>query len=414
MGKRNKLRQQRPQQLQAGKITILPGTGRQISGGVLPHTLKAVSRIRADIQSWNRALDAARQAEPNMVELQELYTDCTMDATLSSQVQNRKLQLAGSPWNLEQPGGTVHEEASATLRNLPAFTTLLNGVLDAQYYGYSLVELHMPGRGQASRSLQATNLPRTHVSPALGRFYPDPHDPLHYTHYRQLREYGTYLLEVDTGELGLLNKAVPHVLFKRFAQSCWSELCEVYGIPPRVMKTNVQDPGMLSRAERMMKDMGAAAWFVIDETESFEWATAATTNGDVYNNLMRACAQEISLLISSAVIGQDTQHGNRSKEDSAQELLWNLVIADMQWVEQQFNHLILPALARLGIIPAGLRLKFEPEADLEQLWKYTQGLLQHYTIPPDWIRDTFGVQVEAPRTQPIAGEAGLGAAGFFD
>ncbi|WP_446662918.1 phage portal protein family protein, partial [Flavobacterium psychrophilum] len=35
----------------------------------------------------------------------------------------------------------------------------------------------------------------------------------------------------------MLNKAVSHVLFKRFAQSCWSELCEIYGIPPRVLKT---------------------------------------------------------------------------------------------------------------------------------------------------------------------------------
>ena len=29
-------------------------------------------------------------------------------------------------------------------------------------------------------------------------------------------------------DYGLLNKAVPHVLFKKFAQSCWSELCEIY------------------------------------------------------------------------------------------------------------------------------------------------------------------------------------------
>ena len=63
---------------------------------------------------------------------------------------------------------------------------------------------------------------------------------------------------------GLLNKAVPHALFKKFAHSCWSELCEIYGIPPRYIKTNTQDPEMLDRAEQMLRDMGSAAYFIID------------------------------------------------------------------------------------------------------------------------------------------------------
>jgi len=95
-------------------------------------------------------------------------------------------------------------------------------------------------------------------------------------------EYGAWILEFgQPGELGLLNNCVPHVLMKRFAQSCWSELCEIYDIPPRVMKTNTHDRGMVTRAEKMMKDMGSAAWFIIDGSEEFEFAQGVSTNGDV-------------------------------------------------------------------------------------------------------------------------------------
>lgn len=417
MAKRKKIKQApRQANLAAGRHNsgMLPTTG----GRVLPWQLKSVMRIRQDIKSWKEAYEIAQQAEyPTTAALQELYTDVLLDALLTSQIENRKNQLLGSQWNLLNANGEANEAATQLLRSLPAWRQLMHAVLDSTYYGYSLVELQYTGSG-ATRQLQVIHIPRTNVVPRIGRFLADAADPARYIDYRTLKEYGTWVLEVDSGELGLLNKAVPHVLFKRFAQSCWSELCEIYGIPPRVMKTNVQDPNMLNRAETMMRDMGAAAYFIIDETENFEWAKTQDTNGDVYNNLIRRCSEEISLLISGAVIGQDTANGNRSKEQSSQDMLWNLVLADMELVQTTWNHTILPALARIGLLPAGLQLKFEPEADLDALFKYTTGFLNHYAVPPDWILETFGVPVE-PKPAPAALPApndddALGAAGFFD
>lgn len=375
-------------------------------------------RIRQDIKSWKIAYEMAMQPEyPTNAALQELYTDCMLDALLTSQIENRKNQLLGSQWNLLNASGEPDEANTNLLRNMHAYRPLMNAVLDSVYYGYSMVELNpLQGAGGKGQGVSVVELPRTNIIPRLGRFLPDAADPGRYTEYRTLREYGTWIIEVDAGDHGLLNKAVPHVLFKRFAQSCWSELCEIYGIPPRVMKTNVQDPNMLNRAEAMMRDMGAAAWFIIDETEQFEWAETQATNGDVYNNLIRLCSSELSLLISGAVIGQDTVNGNRSKEQSSQDMLWNLILADMEMVQNAWNNTILPALARIGVLPAGLTIKFEPEADLESLFKYTLGLLNHFSVPTDWVQETFGVPVEPKQITappPTAGNE-LGVGDFFD
>ncbi len=359
---------------------------------------------------------------PSNYELQSLLTNCLTDALLTSQVQNRKNLLIGSQFNLVNEADEVDEAQTKLLRNLPATRMLMHAVLDSIYHGYSLVELELAPaaavRASTQRNLNVITLPRTNIVPRLGRFFPDAADLNQFVEYREMREYGTWVLEFYQDDLGLLNKAVPHVLFKRFAQSCWSELCEIYGIPPRVMKTNTQDPAMLTRAEAMMKDMGAAAYFIIDETENFEWATATATNGDVYNNLISLCNNESSLLISGAVIGQDTKHGNRSKEDSSQEVLWNLVLSDMELMQTAWNHTIIPALVKLGILKQGLSLKFEPEADLEAMWTYTSGLLQHYAIPPEWVAETFGIPVTA---KPVVAtqekgksEEDLSFGNFFD
>src|SRR5690606_25031665 len=122
-------------------------------------------------------------------------------------------------------------------------------------------------------------IPRYNVVPQTGMFYPEYGDTSRGIAYRELPEFGTWILEFNSETLGLMNKLVPMALFTRFMESCWSELGEIYGIPPRVLKTNTQDATMLKRAESMMRDMGSASWFIIDETEEFEFAKGVATNG---------------------------------------------------------------------------------------------------------------------------------------
>ena len=181
---------------------------------------------------------------------------------------------------------------------------------------------------------------------------------------------------------------------KRFAQSCWSELCEIYGIPPRYMKTMTNDPAMMARAEQMMRDMGNAAWFIIDTDEDLQFANGTSTNGDVYRNFINLCNNEISLLITGAIIGQDTKNGSRSKDEASQEMLWQKVLADQRFVEQNVNDIVMPALAQHGLVKEGSTMKYSEAEDTNKLFDYTMKLLSHYVVPSKWIEDKFGVPVE--------------------
>lgn len=363
---------------------------------------KSISRVRKDLDSWRRALREADSVDrPRRRQLMDLYADVMLDALLTSQIEQRIGRTLSSEFSLKNASDKVDEASTRLLSEAVWFPLLLRYMLESVFYGHSLVEFDVT----ETDGICVTLIPRQNVVPEQGLFLFDSSaDKGEY--YRELREFGTYIVEFGApGNYGLLNKAVPHALFKKFAHSCWSELCEIYGIPPRYIKTNTQDPAMLDRAEDMLRDMGAAAYFIIDTTEEFEFAKGADTNGDVYNNLIALCNSEMSMLISGAQIGQDTKNGNRSKEEVAIGQLKKYVGSDKRQVEDWMNSLVLPALYRLGFLPEGLRFSFNSEEDTGQLWERTAQAMQYYEIDPAWIRDKFGIEVTGKRS--------TGQEGFF-
>lgn len=375
-----------------GKKKKAKGAGPSYRATIAP---KAIARTRQDIGSWSQAQKMTKILEnPKWFKIQQLFDEVYLDALLQSQYKNRVLKALAERPVLKKPSGEVDKEQTALLQNA-LFTKEINRhILDSNYRIVSLVEFSFDELGE----LQVDIIPRENIDPVNGAFYPD------YTEdkkilYREASEFGTWLLEFhEKGNEGLFNSAVPHVLFKRFAESCWSELCEINGIPPRVLKTNTQDPTMVRRGEAMMRDMGAAAWFIIDESEKFEWAQAATQSGDVYNKLINLCNNEISLLMSGAIIGQDTQNGSRSKDESAQNMLQVLIDNDLDVIEKYWNSDVIPALVALGVLKGDVSYGYEQSEDIGQLFEMTKGLLQSgKNVDDTWLEEKFGVKVTGDR-----------------
>lgn len=385
---------------------------------VLPYQLKSISQTRKDIQHYVRAKTMMQNAEqPTNYPLQLLMNDVMLDALLTSQIENRKEQTFSASFTVKTAADKDDDEATKRLKHMPAFRKIIDEILDSIFRGYSMVELHIDSQGQ----LQVTELPRTNIIPQLGIFYSDYIEQTNPIYYRELTEYGTHILEFNNlimheQDFGLLNKAIPHVLMKRFTQSCWGELTEIFGMPIRTLKTDTQDPAMLSRGERMMEAMGAAAYAIIDTEEEMSFATSTSTSGDIYSNFINQCNNENSLLISGAIIGQDTKYGSRNKDEAAQQMLWEKVQSDMRFVEQQINTIVMPALARHGIVQEGSYINFSEAEDVNKLWQFTKEILPYKDVPNDWIKEKFGVEVLDKAKNP-ATEEKLGAhipSSFFD
>lgn len=385
---------------------------------------KAMARTRADVLTWKSALAIAENIDnPKLYPYYNLVKDMLLDAHITSQIKNRKLKTLSANFSIKKANGETHTELTSQLQKSVWFGDIIGHILDSEYFGYTLIELNRQvapaGSNEAPFSdVEVALVPRQNVIPQKGIILKDYTDDKGLD-YLNASEYGTWLLDFGgVGELGLINKAIPHILFSRFAQSCWSELCEIYGIPPRVMKTNTRDRQALNRAERMMTDMGAAAWFIIDETEQFEWATSGVpSTGEVYDGLIKLCRDNISLLISGAIIGQDTKYGSKGKEVSSQDMLQALVDADQTMVEQYMNDKVLPALYAIGVLPeADLSLVYDQAEDLGELWTRTKEILPYKEVSDDWIKEKFGIEVtgqKAPIGNLQAGQLTQLSA-FFD
>lgn len=361
---------------------------------------KSITRTRKDIADWKNALRLAQLAQsPRQYLLQEIYDEIADDALLTSQVNNRHERTVSAPFELVSQDGEVDDKLTTRIREMPFLQDLFKAMLDSELYGSTVVEL--------SGSDEMCVIPRANIDPVNGRFYPDQYSPS-FVPYREAAEYGKWILEFNSRHLGLLNKAVPHVLFKKFAQSCWSELCEIFGIPPRYVKTNTQDEAMLARAEEMLMQMGAAAAFVIDTTEEFQFAQGVSTNGDVYANLIRLCNNEVSMLVSGAIIGQDTENGNYSKEQSSISILDRLVESDRRMVETYMNSTVLPALVSIGWMPQhSCRFRFAAVEDPDKTWQLVKDILPYKDVDNDWLTEKFGIPV---KDKQFSLESGLAAA----
>lgn len=368
---------------------------------------KALARTKSDVLTWKNALAMALNPDnPKTFPYYNLVADMMLDAHTTSQILNRKLKTISANFVIKNQNGEENNELTEALQKSNWFNTIIGHILDTEFFGYTLIELNRneaqgitDNKSSFLPSVEVSLVPRQNVIPQKGVILKDYTDDKGID-YVNTSEYGTWLLDFgEKGDLGLINKAVPHILFSRFAQSCWSELCEIYGIPPRVMKTNTRDMAALRRAEKMMTDMGAAAWFIIDESEKFEWATTGIpATGEVYNGLINLCRDNISLLFSGAVIGQDTKFGSKGKELSSQEMLQSLVDADQTKVELYINEKVLPALYKIGVIPEqGLLFKYDQVEDLGELWQRTIDLMPYKNIPDEWIEDKFGVKVAGDR-----------------
>lgn len=368
---------------------------------------KTVTQTRQDIAKMKAAQNAFRNADnPTTYQLYNLYDYILDDGHLTSQIENRIGDSLGASWNLKKKGGDIDQELTDLHQNSELFNEIIKQIINTRFYGHSVIELDWKQEGQNEPVLKADLLPRQNILPKSGTFLFDYNEDKGIK-YRDLSEFGTWILEFGKpGEMGLLNKAISYSLFKRFAISCYSELCEIYGIPPRVYKTDASDPQAVARGKRMMQDMGSAAWFIIDTEESFEWAKGVTTNGDVYTNLTNLCDNENSLLISGAVIGQDTKYGSNNKDQSAQKMLQKLVLADMAMVEMYMNSKVMPALARIGVVPADYEFHFEIAEDLQELWTRVVQALPYYEIDPEWVKDKFGIEITGVRQQNMMNPGG--------
>jgi len=374
------------------------------------------ARARRQVGDWRQALRSAENVDnPKRSQLYNIYNDVLIDADLSAEIGKRMNSLLESDFDLYDEKGNPDPEATALI-NKAWFTKLLTFAWQSRTWGHSLIEITKLTEDGKISDVEIVN--RWHVVPERGIVVKNVGDESGID-FRQNTKYTPWLFEVGENEdLGLINKIVPHVLYKRFAQGSWSEFTELYGVPPRFVKTDTRDNAHLNRLENMLRDMGTSTYGVFDKEEEFGTLDVPNSDGSLFSNLMMASGNAISKLLNGSVIGEASGDGSRAKEQVGMDLSLQIWDGDKTWMERIINEQWLPKLEELGYPISGLHFEFNREKNLQQEWNIVSGILQHFTVEPDYIKDTFGIPVIEQKMNPQLPTGGetkaKGSSSFFD
>jgi phage gp29-like protein len=289
----------------------------------------------------------------------------------------------------------VDDDATKNFRK-KWFRNIIKETVDADFYGFSLVQL---GNIVQGCFIEAKIIPRQYVvqqkegvkkSPANSQdliYFDDP-------------SFKNWLVPIgDADHLGVLDKAAPLVIKKKEVISAWSEAAEVFGMPIRIGKTNIQDAEAKANMEDMLENMGSAAWGVFDVEDDIELKEASKSDfSNMYDKFIERVNSELSklVLLQTGTTDEKSFTGAANVHEST---LKDVIESYIIKVEDITNEVVIPLCVRHGILPLGAYMKADNEqkVTLKEMFDMVKELLPSYDISEDWISETFDIPIEGKK-----------------
>lgn len=361
----------------AGDWRTIKNPERNLRSYITPVQLQ---RIRQDIKSWREAVAEAEQAwYPHRVRMQRLYIDTVLNGHVDACMNRRKSLTLLKDFRFCNAAGTEDEKVKKLI-NKTWFRNYCNYVLDAKFYGYSLISL---GDLVEDDFPKLANIRRFNISP----------DRLNVTSYVYSLSGAQFLDEpyklwnvwcptpTDIGislcGYGLLYKVGMYEIICRNLLGQNADYAELYGQPIRVGKTSKTEEDERAAFEQAMAQMGSSAYILMDALDELE-LIESKGNGQgfkVYENLEQRCEKKISKIILGHSDAMDSTTGKLGGEQGGEESPVYQALEDVQIVDSRFltdniNGELLPRLRELGFsIPDDVYFEFNNDHEKEEFRK---------------------------------------------
>lgn len=363
----------------------------------------ALIRAKAGIQQWaNATMTAESIISPNNTELIRVFKNIEVDLHLFALMQTIRLMVLANNFYIYTADGEKSEDLTALFKR-KWFRKSTRFIVDSEFYGFSLIQLCDIVDGIF---VDAELVPREYVIQQKWGVKKTLSDITNLIPI-DTPEYKNWLIPVgEKDNLGLLHKASPMVIKKKEVISAWSESAELFGMPLRTGKTDINDPDKRANMEEMLENIGGAGWASLDTDDEIEFVeTSKTDFYKIYYEFINMANSELSkgFLLQTGTTDEKAFSGSANVHESVLKML---IEAYIVMVEEVTNEAIIPACVRLGLLPVGAYYKSDNEQklSLEEMVKVLDILLKapSKNVPNDWIETTFGVPVEDAPIQDVA------------
>lgn len=259
-------------------------------------------RQKEDVKRWRDATITAERVElaPDRTDLVKIYKDVILDAHLSSLMSTVVFKCLAANYWLVDKEGEIDQESTAKLQ-ASWFREFVTHVIDSKFWGHSLIQLG-PIKDDAFTGIKI--VPRENVIPELHvvkkHVNITPNNSQRAQNGTEFFDYTKpafkpWVIPVGKdGDLGLLHKASPLVLWKKNVMVAWSQYAELFGMPIRIGKTDIRDPEKLTNMDNMMKNMGSASYGIFDPDDILEFVETNNTDSFKVFQELTTLARHIS------------------------------------------------------------------------------------------------------------------------
>ena len=354
---------------------------------------------RNDLRRWRAAWQQAINIDcPNRNALYNIYTDVAVDLHLTGCVEQRSGFILCKKFKMVDAAGHENEEVTKMMR-APWFTELLSLMLDSRYYGHSLIELGDVVEIEGKPAFAGVTLiPRTHVIPEYGVIVPRVNETWQNGFDYRNSELADWCIEAGSAhDLGLFLKCAQQTIPKKNMCAFWDMFGEIFGMPMRVATTTSRSPQEQDKIERMLRDMGAAAYALFPEGTTVD--IKESTRGDAYNvydRRIERCNSEISKGLLTVTMTMDNG-SSHSQSEVHERMLQNLIDKDATFLRDIINWQLLPKMLKHGFPVKGYMFEWDDATDYtpEQQLAYEKFVAGTYDVDPSYFAGKYNMPVVA-------------------
>ncbi len=280
------------------------------------------------------------------------------DPHLFSQLQTRKLAVAGLDWEVQPFSGDGHDKQvagfiDAQLKGLENLDDIFIDLLDAIGKGVSIAEIEWDIGADGTniindiRYIHPKKLvwnPQTDEMEICTKEYPSgiglPENKFVVHKYKAKSGH--------TSRSGILRVVAWMYLFKNYDVKDWVAFCEVFGMPLRLGKYSAaaSDDDKKSLIEAIYS-LGSDAAGIVPDTTVIEFIESnKTTSVEIYERLARYCDEQVSKAVLGQTLSSDSGGGSYAQGKVHNEVRHDLTAADAKALAKTIRRDIIKPLVR--------------------------------------------------------------------
>ena len=356
------------------------------------------SPMKVELRNWKDAEMAARNVDnPNRNPMYVVYDNIQIDGSLSANIETRILKVQQSKFNLVDKNKKINEDAKALFER-QWFLDFINYSMLSRFESHSLLEIFEFREDGELAKCDRVN--KYHVNPVKGFVTVEPGDD-NGVDYLSGNQSLYYIPVGNPDNLGLLFKAAPYILAKKYAIGHWGEFNEKMGIPFRTVRSNSTDLKRQQQLAVIMENMGSAGWAVLNEDEKVELMSIAGTDPTrCFEALINLLDQQVAMLIlgQSSTTNSQNNKGTYGSMKILQEISKDRHQADLTFLKYLINDILIPRLIQLSPVYSvlkDLKLEWDLSEDLSvaEVVDYVVKLETSFDIDPDFVTAKTGIPI---------------------